>query len=452
MRWSRVRVPPGSPSFSTSLVIAAYSPRQPVHTLFLILALIAIVLQGLTLYLAFFGPDLSYTLDETPAAPLDSPQFCTLLDFLTEAKLLHGNRVEVLTDGPNFYEAELATIGSAHSSVNLEAYIFHRGDVSSRFVRALAERARAGVKVRLTLDYIGSLSTPLSYLKELTESGGKVKWYHSLRLDLVPQLNNRTHRELLIVDGKTAYIGGAGIGDWWYRDGLKGNCWRDMMMRVEGPSVSALQAVFAQNWLRVSGEILTGGEYFELSDESGHSAALVIGSTPAAGATQARILFQLLISCARKCIYLSSPYFLPDRSARRAIIHAARDRHVEVKILTPGDNNDQRLTRASSRHLYGSLLKYGIRIYEYRPSMNHTKAMMVDNCWAVVGSTNFDYRSFAINDEVNIALLDPAVTRRITQDFERDISNSNEITYEGWRSKSRFRMAERVLSLLERQE
>ncbi|HTU48563.1 MAG TPA: phospholipase D-like domain-containing protein [Bryobacteraceae bacterium] len=422
------------------------------HTAFLVIAIIAIALQGLSFYQAFFKSNLPYNILEPPGFPLDSPQFCSLLNYLTEAKLLHGNRAEVLTDGPCFYEAELAAIAAAQRSINLEAYIFHRGEVSKRFVEALAERARAGVKVRLTLDYIGSFSTPRSYLKPLTDAGGFIHWYHPLRPDFVLQLNNRTHRELLIVDGAVAFIGGAGIADWWLRDGVKGRRWRDMMIRIEGPSVPALQAVFAQNWLRVAGEILTGEEYFQFPTASDATPALVVGSTPAAGATQARILFQLLISCARKCVYISTPYFLPDRSARRAIIRAVRERNVEVKILTPGDNNDQRLTRASSRELYGSLLKHGIQIYEYRPSMNHTKAMMVDDCWVVVGSTNFDYRSFSINDEVNLALLDPATTRRIAEDFHRDISQSNEITYEEWRKKGRFRLADRIFSLLERQE
>jgi cardiolipin synthase len=254
------------------------------------------------------------------------------------------------------------------------------------------------------------------------------------------------------VDGRTAFIGGAGIADWWYRDGVKGNRWRDMMLKVNGPSVSALQAVFAQNWLRVSGEILTDEELFELSDSDNQSAALVVGSTPAAGSTQARILFQVLIASAREYIHISTPYFLPDRSARQAIIYAARKRNVEVKILTPGDNSDQRLARASSRHLYGELLKHGVKIYEYKPSMNHTKAMIVDGYWAVVGSTNFDYRSFAINDEVNLALLDRAVSSRVNQDFERDLENSKEITYEEWRQRFRFRLFDRLSSVLERQE
>jgi cardiolipin synthase len=423
-----------------------------VHTAFLIIAFIAIVLQGIVLWLAFFGRGLRYDVKEAPDTPIDSPEFAALVAFLTEAKLLHGNKFDVLTDGPCFYEAELNAIASARSTVNLEAYIFHRGDIAKRYVEALVERARAGVQVRVTLDYIGSLSTPQSYLQKLLDAGGQVQWYHPLRIRYIPEFNNRTHRELLIVDGSVAFLGGAGIADWWIRDGVKAKRWRDMMVRVDGPSAAALQAVFAQNWLRVSGEILTGKDYFAESRDGQGAPTLVVGSTPAAGSTQARILYQLLITSARKCIYISTPYFLPSGSARRAIIQAARERNVEVKVITPGDNSDQRLTRASSRNLYGSLLKHGVKIYEYLPSMNHTKALMVDDLWTVAGSTNFDYRSFSINDEVNLAVMDAALARRVGQDFERDLSQSKEITYTEWRRKSRFRIADRLLSLLERQE
>ena len=422
------------------------------HTAFFLITLLALSLQGITLYLAFFGRGLRYEVKEFPNRAPDDPEFAALLAFLTEAKLLHGNHLEVLTNGPCFYEAELTAIAQARSSINLEAYIFHKGEVAERYIHALAERARAGVRVRLTLDYIGSFSTPRSYLKELLDAGGELRWYHPLRLEFIPEFNNRTHRELLIIDGTTAFIGGAGIADWWAKDGVKGKRWRDMMVRVEGPSAAALQAVFAQNWLRVSGEILAGDDYVTNEEDGQGAPALVVGSTPSAGATQARILFQLLIASACKCIYISSPYFLPSRSARRAIVQAARERHVEVKVLTPGDHNDQKMTRASSRHLYGSLLKQGIKIYEYGPSMNHTKALMVDDLWTVVGSTNFDYRSFAINDEVNLAVMDPALTRRVAQDFERDLSDSQEITYAEWREKSRFRLADRLFSLMEHQE
>ncbi len=422
------------------------------HTAFVIIAMVAIALQGINLYLAFFGRGLRYEVKEPPNTALDNRKFAALLAFLTEAKLLDGNNFEVLTDGPCFYEAELSAIAGARSSINLEAYIFHKGEIARRYISALAERARAGVKVRLTLDYFGSFSTPRSYLKQLLDAGGELCWYHPFRIEFIPQFNNRTHRELLIVDGAIGFIGGPGIADWWLKDGVRGKRWRDMMVRVDGPSAAALQAVFAQNWLRVSGEILAGDDYVTYEEDGQGASTLVVGSTPSAGATQARILFQLLISSARKCIYISSPYFLPSASARRAIIEAARERNVEVKVLTPGDNNDEKLTRASSRNLYGSLLKHGIKIYEYLPSMNHTKAMMVDDMWTVVGSTNFDYRSFSINDEVNLAVMDPSLTRRVAQDFERDLANSREITYAEWREKSRFRIADRIFSLMERQE
>lgn len=410
------------------------------------------MLEGLRLYLSLFGPDLAYRLKDPPQTPLDAPYFRSLLSALTQAELQGGNQVEVLTNGPAFYQAELDAIAQARHSINLEAYIFHKGDVSRRYLQALADRARAGVPVKLTVDYIGSFSTPRSYFHPLLQAGGRLHWYHPLRLESLLNLNNRTHRELLIVDGRTAFIGGAGIADWWQRDGVHGNRWRDTVLRVEGPAVSALQSVFAQNWLRVAGEILTGERYFHFPSCTDAKPALVVGSTPAAGSTQARILFQTLIASAKKCVYISSPYFLPDRSARGVLIRAVRDRGLEVIVLTPGDNNDQKLTRASSRELYGTLLKHGVRIFEYGPSMIHVKALMIDDCWTVVGSTNFDYRSFNINDEVNLAILDSDVSRRMTDDFRQDLSHSREVHYEDWRRKSRFRLAERIFSVLERQE
>ncbi len=409
-------------------------------------------MQGLALFVALFGPDLPYRIKKPPDFPIDSDYFCSLLGVLTQSELLSGNKVEVLTNGPCFYEAELAAIAAARKSVNLEAYIFHKGEITQRYMDALTERARAGVEVKLTLDYIGCFSVFQSYFRALTAAGGQMCWYHPPKLSLLQQMNNRTHRELLIVDGSVGFIGGAGIDDQWAKDQPKEKRWRDTVLRVEGPAVAALQSVFAQNWLRVSGEILTGEEQFQFPDGGDGVDALVVSSTPAAGSTPARILYQLLISSARKCIYMNTPYFLPDRSARTAIIKAARDRGVEVKIITPGDNSDEKLTRASSREIYGTLLKHGVKIYEYKPSMIHVKALMVDDCWSVVGSTNFDYRSFDLNDEVNLAILNRQVTRRLADDFEKDLANSREITYEEWQRKWRFRLAQRVFSILERQE
>ena len=422
------------------------------HTTFLVLAIIAIGIQSLIVFLAFFGPDLPYGIKKAPDAPLESDYFLNLLAVLTDAQAHTTNEVEVLTNGNCFYEAELAAIRSAEHSVHLEAYIFHRGEIGKRFADALAERASAGVQVKLIIDYIGSMSLSRHYLRNVTDAGGQVKWYHSLRPDLLPQINHRTHRELLVVDSKIAFIGGAGIADQWYKGHRRNPRWRDTVVRVEGPVVASLQSAFAQNWLRVAGEILAEDDCYSFSCGHGASAGLVVNSTPAAGSTRARILFQMLIASARKRIYISTPYFLPDRSARQAIIEAVRDRGVQVKILTPGRHSDHTMTRSSSRHLYGALLKRGAEIYEYEPAMIHVKAMMVDDVWAVVGSTNFDHRSFELNDEINLAILDKAVTERLIQDFCNDLSQSSQITYDDWRRKSRFRAYEWLEWLLEKQE
>ncbi len=417
-----------------------------------VIVLFSVALTALNLYLALFGPDLTYRVEGPPPHQLNSDYFQNLLCALTQSQMQSGNRLEVLVNGDRFYPAELAAISKAERSINLEAYIFHRSEIASKFVEALTERARAGVKVKLTLDYIGSFRTFRSYFKELEAAGGRVEWYHSLRPDLLLRINNRTHRELLVIDGRVAFVGGAGIADEWYTGEGKDPRWRDTVLRIEGPVVASVQSVFAQNWLRVAGEILTGEDFFRFSEPAGDSAGLVVGSTPAAGSTPARILFQTLIASATKQICVSTPYFLPDRSAREAIIAAVRDRGVEVKILTPGRRSDQMMTRASSRELYGTLLKHGVAIHEYEPAMIHVKAMMVDHCWAVVGSTNFDYRSFDLNDEINLAILDAAITSQLVADFERDLENSQQITYQSWRRKMRFRIADRILALLERQE
>ncbi len=265
-----------------------------------------------------------------------------------------------------------------------------------------------------------------------------MEWYHPLRWRAIPQFNNRTHRELMIVDGLVGFIGGAGIADnWWIGRpaGRKGRHprWRDTVVRVEGPVVTNLQSAFADNWLRTAGEILTGQEYFAYREADGEATeAMVVNSTPAAGSTRARILFQMLIASARRTIHITSPYFLPDRSAREEL-KAAVQRGVEVKVLVPGKKSDQKMTRTSSRRLYGALLKSGVRIHEYQPAMIHVKALLIDGLWCVLGSTNFDNRSFDLNDEVNLAVRDAAVTARLEEDFQRDLESSREVSYEEWR-------------------
>jgi len=372
---------------------------------------------------------------------------------VSDAHLYHDAVLHVLTNGDEFYEAELEAIAAARSHICLEAYIFQKGEIASRYIAALTERARNGVEVRLVLDAVGSFNTWRSTFRELIEAGGKVCWYMPFRWYNLARFNNRTHREILIVDGSVGFIGGAGVADHWYKSRGKHKRWRDTMVRVEGNSVTSLQAMFAENWLESSGELLTGCRYYPNNPKHGGAHAMVINSTPSYGrATRARMVFQILIATAQHRIHITTPYFLPDRGVRRALIEALH-RGVELKIIVPGKHSDHLLTRRSSRRLYGSLLEHGAEIHEYQPSMIHTKSLVVDGLWTAVGSTNFDARSFGINDEVNLAVLDDRFAERMEEDFQADLAKSRRVTYDEWRRRSPLERGNEWLGwIIERQE
>ncbi len=423
--------------------------------LLVVVGAIGIGIQILLIILVLFEPGLAYTIRKPPKIDINSDEFARLVGVLSDCEPHHDTRVEVLTNGPAFYEAELEAIRGARHHISLEAYIFQKGEVADRFIEALTERARAGVEVRLVLDAIGSLNTRLGTFRKLVEAGGQARWYMPFRWYNLARLNNRTHRELIAIDGRLGFIGGAGIADHWMKDhSARRKRWRDTMFRVEGRAVSSLQSIFAENWLESTGELLTGLEYYPECRVEGGTAAMIINSTPSIGrATRARMLFQTLIASARRSLHITTPYFLPDRSARQELIRAMEMRGVEVKIITPGKHSDHLLTRRSSRRLYGELLKSGAQIYEYQPSMIHTKSMVVDGVWSVVGSTNFDHRSFGLNDEVNLASLDERLAARLEEDFQRDLADSRRVTYDEWQRRSPFeRFNEWLGWLVERQE
>jgi cardiolipin synthase len=404
---------------------------------------------------AFFEPSLDYRLADMEPPPLDSAEFLRTLAVLSDTEAHRDTRIDVLTDGPAFYAAELEAIREARHYICLEAYIFRRGEIGRRFVAALAERARAGVEVRIVLDAIGSMNTRRRTFRDLLDAGGEVHWYVPLRWYNLFRLNNRTHRELLIVDGKVGFLGGAGIADqWFHAQGPRQPRWRDTMFRVQGRAVAGMVSTFAENWLESSGELLTGPKYFPQCADPEGMVAMIINSTPSsARGTRARMLFQMLMAASRTTIHITSPYFLPDAGVRRELICAMRDRGVEVKIIVPGKHSDHLLTRRSSRRLYGDLLRHGAQILEYRPSMIHAKILVIDGLWSVVGSTNFDHRSFGINDEVNLAALDATLAARLEADFQRDAAVSHRVTYEEWRRRPPAeRFNEWIGWILERQE
>jgi cardiolipin synthase A/B len=424
-----------------------------VSTLYSILAILGFVSALLILLLALFEPGLPYRTPEPIDVAPDSTEFAHLLAVIADAHLYKDTLFEVLANGDVFYEAELEAIHAARVYICLEAYIFQKGEVAERFIEALTDRARAGVDVRLVMDAVGSFNIWRGAFRKLIAAGGHVCWYNPLRWYNLARYDSRTHREILIVDGTTAFIGGAGVADHWYKSRGRKNRWRDTMVKVKGQAVDSLQAMFIENWLESSGELLANCKYYPSKKADGNGRAMVVNSTPSAGrSSRARMLFQILLANARRRIRIATPYFLPDRGLRSTLIEALA-RGVEVEILVPGKHSDHLLTRRSSRRLYGSLLRNGAQIYEYQPAMIHTKALVVDGRWSVVGSTNFDSRSFGINDEVNIAAFDEELATRLEEDFRADLEVSRRITYEEWSHRPAIERANELLGwVIERQE
>jgi cardiolipin synthase len=423
---------------------------------FIVVAYLAMGAALVVILVSLFDPGLRYKISPASSEDNTSKDFLSTLEVLTDSKLNHSTDLVVLTNGPCFYEQELVAIAAAQKSVCLEAYIFHESEIAQRFVDALTERARAGVQVNVVLDALGSVKTTDRYFRSLTEAGGRVSWYNAARWNKLPRYNHRTHRELLIVDGSIGFIGGAGIADQWYKQSEKHPRWRDTMVRVTGPAVRHLQATFAENWLEACGEVLVSPDYFPAIHGNGNreGAVMVVSSSPTAGGmTRARILFQLLIASAKKSIHITTPYLLPDKSLSDELVRAVRERGVEVKIVVPGRRSDIWLTRTSSRREYGKLLQAGARLFEYDPAMIHAKILLVDNLWGVVGSTNCDYRSFGLNDEVNLVARHSEFVQRLEQDFEADVAHSRQITYEEWRHRNVFERAPELFGwILQRQQ
>ncbi|OFW05011.1 MAG: hypothetical protein A3I61_19060 [Acidobacteria bacterium RIFCSPLOWO2_02_FULL_68_18] len=402
------------------------------------------------LVVILFTPRIDYQVT-TPLRP-DSEEFLQVIQATCQAAVHARNRVEILANGAQFYPAMRDAVQQAQGSVHLEAYIFQPGEAADMLIDAMVMRARAGVDVRLVLDSIGSAGLGRARTRRLREAGCRLYFYQPILWYRLHRLNNRTHRELLIVDGRIAFTGGAGVADWWLKDEGGRPAWRDTMVRIEGPIAGALQGVFAENWLASSGEILTSPRDWPKLGPAGSTEAMLVKSSPSDRATSSRVVFQMLVEGAVSEIDISTPYFLPDRALRRALARAAR-RGVRVRVVVPGALTDQRLVRLASRRMYGELLHAGVRIYEYRPGMTHVKVLLVDGTWVVIGTTNIDNRSFEHNDEVNVAFREAAVTTALRRDFEADLAESDEVTGERWRRRSRLeKLVGPVCWILERQQ
>jgi cardiolipin synthase len=379
------------------------------------------------------------------------PQFLRELGVMLGPAIVDGNQVQNLENGARIFPTMLAAIRGAQHTITFESYIYWSGAVGRQFAEALEERARAGVKVHVLIDWAGSQQLEDALVQEMKAAGVEVRFYHPLRWYNLARMNNRTHRKLLVVDGRIGFTGGVGIADPWDGDAADAEHWRDSHYRLEGPAVAQMQAAFMDNWIKSTGKVLQGPEYYPALQPAGTALAQVFTSSPSGGGDSMQLMYLLSVTAAERSIDLSAAYFVPDKLTRRAL-RLALARGVKLRIIVPGANTDVELARRASRAAWGELLQSGAEIYEYQPAMFHCKMMLVDGRLASVGSTNFDNRSFRLNDEANLNVYDEAFVRELEAVFEADLKRSRRIGYEEWKHRPRLeQVTEQVSSFLSSQ-
>ena len=379
---------------------------------------------------------------------LHDAQYQRALGVLLGPPILDGNRFEALYNGDRIFPPMLRAIQGAQHSITFETYIYWSGDIGRAFAEALAERAKAGVKVHVLLDWVGSAKIDARFLQDMEAAGVQIRKFHQPSWYDIARMNNRTHRKLLVVDGRIGFTGGVGIAPEWTGDAQDAQHWRDSHFQVEGPVVAQMQAVFMDNWIKVSGDVLHGEIYFPALAKAGDGRAQVFSSSPSGGSESMHLMYLLSITAATKSIDLSSAYFVPDDLTIHALV-AAMERGVRVRIIVPGPIIDSQTVRGASRASWGPLLEAGAEISEYQPTMFHVKVFTVDGLLSSVGSTNFDNRSFRLNDEANLNIYDSAFAAAQTAQFEADLKRSKRITLDAWRDRPLHEKAmEHLASLL----
>ncbi len=383
---------------------------------------------------------------------VEDPEFLTTIAGATGVPFFEGNRFEILNNGDEFFPVMLDAITEAELSVTVEAYIYWAGEIGKRFANALAKKAQSGVPVKILLDAIGSATIGDEILEILEKGQCQLAWYNPVRPYSIGRLNHRTHRKSLIIDGCIGFTGGAGIADHWLGHAQDRDHWRDIQVRIEGPAVVPLQTGFAQNWVQATCELISGPLFYPPEGENPGSIALqTIMSSPETGASTVRTFYYLSISSAQRSIFIANPYFVPDQGGIDILVDAKR-RGVDVRIMVAGIYNDAWLARQNSIRLYGPMLEAGIQVLEYNHTMLHQKTMVVDGVWGTVGTTNFDSRSFAQNEENNVCFYDRALAARLESIFMQDVPFCEIVTLDAWRKRGVWAITQQfVASLLQEQ-
>lgn len=360
-----------------------------------------------------------------------SNQFRREVGSLLGPAVVNGNQVDAFNNGDEIFPAMLEAIRGARDTINFETYIYWSGAVGEQFAEAFAERARAGVQVNIIIDWVGGMKMDEGLLEMMEEAGANVQLYRPLKWYNISRLNNRTHRKLLIIDGEVGFTGGVGIADVWTGDAQDPEHWRDMHFRVRGPVVSQMQAAFNDNWIKSTGEVLHGRRYFPPQPEAGPMDAQVFTSSPVGGGATMHLMYLMAIAAAEQSLDIQASYFVPDQLAVDALV-AAIERGVRVRVLVPGEHIDSETVKIASKKLWGPLLQAGAEVYEYKPTMMHVKMIIVDDFMVSVGSTNFDERSFTLNDEASLNIYDRDFALAMRAVFEADLRHCEPYDYEKW--------------------
>ena len=368
---------------------------------------------------------------------LSDPQFRREMSVMLGPSITAGNSVVALQNGAEIFPAMLAAIRAAQTSITFETYIYWSGDIGEKFTAALIERAQAGVPVSVIIDWVGSAKMDHTLLEHMEQAGVRIRRYRPLRWYNLRRLNHRTHRKLLIVDGRIGFTGGVGIADQWEGNAENPDHWRETHFKIEGPVVAQFQAAFNDNWIKTTGELLNASTYFPPLQQTGTLDAHLFSASPAGGSESMHLMYLLSVAAAKQTIDLAAAYFVPDELAIQAF-EAARKRGVRIRVLLPGPHIDTETVRIASKATWGRLLRAGVEIYVYQPTMIHTKLLIVDNELVSVGSTNFDPRSFRLNDEANLNVYDRAFAEQMTSVFERDLLPTTRYSLEMW-SRRPFR-------------
>jgi cardiolipin synthase len=368
----------------------------------------------------------------TPLAATD-PQFPEYLARLLGAPLTSGDSYSVHTNGDKALPAMLAAIDAAKHRVSFETYVYNSGDIADRFTAAFEAAARRGVEVRIVLDAIGAQDMDEAHVQRLERAGCTIGWFNKVASYSLEELNYRTHRKSLVVDGEVAFIGGIGVSDYWVRETERGPMWRDTQIEIHGPAAVNVEASFNENWIE-SGGVVEPDLLPHDDSPAGTARSIVVWAGPEGGANAMKLLYLLAIASARTSLDIESPYLTLDESTRWSL-QDARRRGVRVRIAMEGDITDAKPVKFASRAAYEDLLGQGIEVYEYVPAMMHAKAIVIDGMLSVIGSANFDNRSLELNDELNVAVFDKGLAARLTADFEQDIKQSVKINLDSWRSR-----------------